>query len=190
MMQGSLATRLRILRVKEGLMIGEAADKMGIDRHTLGRVEQGTQMPHAPTLKKIAAGYGVSVEDLLQAGPVEAPGDLPKVEAPTSSTLADSEATDEARRLIDLSPAAFYKKLAEAPSDADLLDLYHRIDAEYTGAELAYREDEDNRTAYRDYARAISRHMMAFLSLKIRGITPPDPELLATRVRELEALQK
>jgi hypothetical protein len=89
-----------------------------------------------------------------------------------------------------MSPAAFYKKLSEAPSNKDLLNLYHQIDAEYTDTELVYRADEDNDRALEDYARAIERHMMAALSLNIRGVTPPDPELLATRARELEKLRK
>jgi hypothetical protein len=89
-----------------------------------------------------------------------------------------------------MGPAEFHKKLSEAPSNKDLLDLYHRIDAEYIDTELVYRADEDNDRALKDYARAIERHMMAFLSLNIRGVTPPDPELLATRAKELEKLRK
>lgn len=184
--------RIREWRESRGLMQKELAAEANVSEYTVLRAEKGVSL-RVDSARKIAEALGVSVADLQESPPVplgEAPGDLPKVEAPTSSTLADSEATDEARRLIDLSPAAFHKKLAEAPSDEDLLDLYHRIDAEYIDTELTYREDEDNDHALQNYARAISRHMMAFLSLKIRGITPPDPELLATRARELEALQK
>jgi transcriptional regulator with XRE-family HTH domain len=86
MMQGSLSSRLRLLRVQRGLTLQEASDVLGIDRHTLSSIERGTQTPHAPTLKKIAEGYGVPLENLLdleeeekQAAVLATPG---KVEAP------------------------------------------------------------------------------------------------------------
>ena len=77
MMQGSLAERLRILRARQGLTLTQASERIGITRHTLSSLERGGQEPHYPTLRKIAVGYGVAVEDLL-AEPVpldEAPED-------------------------------------------------------------------------------------------------------------------
>ena len=77
MMQGSLAERLRILRAREGLTLTEASERIGITRHTLSSLERGGQEPHYPTLAKIAKGYGVPVEGLLEepvlAGKAEAP---------------------------------------------------------------------------------------------------------------------
>jgi transcriptional regulator with XRE-family HTH domain len=66
MMQGSLAERLRILRAREGLTLTEASERIGITRHTLSNLERGGQEPHYPTLAKIAKGYGVPVEELLE----------------------------------------------------------------------------------------------------------------------------
>src|SRR5215212_1486029 len=66
MMQGSLAERLRILRAREGLTLTEASERIGITRHTLSSLERGGQEPHYPTLAKIAKGYGVPVEELLE----------------------------------------------------------------------------------------------------------------------------
>jgi len=66
MMQRSLAERLRILRAREGLTLTEASERIGITRHTLSSLERGGQEPHYPTLAKIAKGYGVPVEELLQ----------------------------------------------------------------------------------------------------------------------------
>ena len=66
MMQGSLAERLRILRARQGLTLTEASERIGITRHTLSSLERGGQEPHYPTLRKIANGYGVAVEDLLE----------------------------------------------------------------------------------------------------------------------------
>jgi transcriptional regulator with XRE-family HTH domain len=66
MMQGSLPGRLQVLRAKRGLTLTEASELLGINRHTLSRLEQGTQRPYGPTLKKLAEGYGVPVEKLLE----------------------------------------------------------------------------------------------------------------------------
>ena len=44
----------------------EASEKIGITRESLGFLERGKQRPHMPTLSKIARGYGVPVEELLE----------------------------------------------------------------------------------------------------------------------------
>src|SRR5918995_6515304 len=66
MMQGSLSGWLRIVRAREGLTLTEASERIGITRHTLSSLERGGQEPHYPTLHKIADGYGIAVEDLLE----------------------------------------------------------------------------------------------------------------------------
>ncbi len=77
MTQKSLADRLRLLRAQRGLTVKDAAQQVGVDRHTLRRIELGTQEAQYPTLAKIAEGYGVPVEELLKepvaAGKAEAP---------------------------------------------------------------------------------------------------------------------
>jgi transcriptional regulator with XRE-family HTH domain len=77
MTQKSLADRLRLLRAQRGLTVKDAAQQVGVDRHTLRRIELGTQEAQYPTLAKIADGYSVAVEDLLEepvaAGKAEAP---------------------------------------------------------------------------------------------------------------------
>jgi len=76
MMQKPLAAKLRLLRAQRGLTVKDAAFQVGVDRHTLRRIELGTQEAQYPTLAKIADGYGVPVEDLLEepvaAGKAEA----------------------------------------------------------------------------------------------------------------------
>jgi transcriptional regulator with XRE-family HTH domain len=76
-MQESLAEKLRVLRAQRGLSLLAASKQLGIDRHTLRRVELGIQDPQYPTLAKIAEGYGVPVEELLEepalAGKAKAP---------------------------------------------------------------------------------------------------------------------
>jgi transcriptional regulator with XRE-family HTH domain len=66
MTQGSLAERLRVLRARRGLTLTKASEQIGISRHTLRGLELGGQEPHYPTLRKIADGYGVPVEELLE----------------------------------------------------------------------------------------------------------------------------
>jgi transcriptional regulator with XRE-family HTH domain len=48
------------------LTLIEAAEKLGIGRDTLSDLERGNRHPVMPTLAKIAKGYGVPVEDLLE----------------------------------------------------------------------------------------------------------------------------
>lgn len=70
MMQGSLAEKLRVLRAQKGLTLVEASERLGVDRHTLRRLELGGgRRPQYPTLTKIAKGYGVPVEELLEEDP-------------------------------------------------------------------------------------------------------------------------
>jgi transcriptional regulator with XRE-family HTH domain len=66
MMQCSLAEKLRVLRARMGLSLTEAAGRAGVTRDTLSDLEHGKRHPYMPTLSKIAAGYGVPVEDLLE----------------------------------------------------------------------------------------------------------------------------
>lgn len=47
-----------------------AADLCGVTKETLSALERGTREPHDPTLAKIAKGYGVPFEELLQKEPV------------------------------------------------------------------------------------------------------------------------
>jgi transcriptional regulator with XRE-family HTH domain len=65
MTQGSLATRLRVLRAQRGLSLTDAAELAGIQRQTLAKLERGGTRPHDVTLSKLAKGYGIDVEDLL-----------------------------------------------------------------------------------------------------------------------------
>jgi transcriptional regulator with XRE-family HTH domain len=66
MISGSLAERLRVLRAQRGMTLVEAAERTGVGRDTLSDLERGRRHPTVPTLAKIAQGYGVPVEDLLE----------------------------------------------------------------------------------------------------------------------------
>lgn len=66
MMKGSLDKRLRVLRAERGYSLKNASERIGIDRHTLRQLEFGEREPYFGTLRKIAAGYGVEIEDLVE----------------------------------------------------------------------------------------------------------------------------
>src|SRR5215210_5121917 len=79
MMHGSLPAKLQVLRARQGLTLIEAAEKIGIGRDTLSDLERGNRHPVMPTLAKIAQGYGVPVEELLEEPQVSLAG---KAKAP------------------------------------------------------------------------------------------------------------
>jgi transcriptional regulator with XRE-family HTH domain len=81
-MQGSLATKLRVLRAERGLTLRQAAERVRVRPATLSDIEHGRSQPHDVTLAKIAKAYGVPLADLLEEPEGDGPkllGDSPKV---------------------------------------------------------------------------------------------------------------
>jgi transcriptional regulator with XRE-family HTH domain len=78
MMQSSLARKLRVLRAERGLTQRAASAQIGVTKETLSDLERGLRHPHDVTLSRIARGYGVPVDELLEepalAGKAKAPG--------------------------------------------------------------------------------------------------------------------
>ncbi len=105
-MQEKFAERLRVIRARQGLTLVQAAERTGVDRHTLRDLELGRRGPYFPTVQRIAKGYGVPVEDLLQAEPEEREV-RKKASAPDLGALSP-----EARRTL--------KRLLESKVDADV----------------------------------------------------------------------
>jgi transcriptional regulator with XRE-family HTH domain len=97
MIQSTLAEALRVIRARKGLTLAEASELIGVNRHTLRDLELGKREPYGPTLRKLASGYGVSVEELLN---VEAPA--PKGDAPMRTGRRAAEADDLAGLLVAL----------------------------------------------------------------------------------------
>jgi transcriptional regulator with XRE-family HTH domain len=91
MMQGWLAEGLRVIRARQGLTLVQAAEKIGVDRHTLRDLELGRRGAYLPTVEKIAEGYGVPVEDLM-----EEPAFAGKVEAPAKAVSPDEGPENQA----------------------------------------------------------------------------------------------
>jgi transcriptional regulator with XRE-family HTH domain len=70
MIQESLARKLRVLRAERGLTLREAASLTGVAKETISDIERGLRRPHDPTLAKIAKGYGVPIEELIEEPPL------------------------------------------------------------------------------------------------------------------------
>ncbi len=101
MMETWLPHKLRTLRVRQGLTLIDAAKKTGVTRATLSELERGHRHPVAPTLVKIAKGYGVPVEELIEEP-------VPLGEAPEAGL------TDAGLMKILLNPAASASEIEAA----------------------------------------------------------------------------
>lgn len=73
-MKATVADRLHLRewRERRGLSQTELANRVGIHRVSLARLESGTAEPKATTVRSIAAALGVSVEALYRPPPVAA----------------------------------------------------------------------------------------------------------------------
>src|SRR5215218_1863706 len=86
-MHESLPTRLRVLRAERGLTLRDAEELTGVDKDTLSKIERGLRHPHDVTLAKIAKGYAVALEDLLEEPALA--GTPGKAEAPREAGPAN-----------------------------------------------------------------------------------------------------
>ena len=68
-MPGPIALKLRDLRIQRGLTQEQAAELARVTHRTLIDLESGKRPPYMPTLTKIAKGYGVPVEELVEEPP-------------------------------------------------------------------------------------------------------------------------
>jgi len=91
-MQDTLARKLRVLRAERGLTIREAERLTGVDKDTLSKLERGVRRPYDITLSRLARGYDVPVEELL-----EEPAELSRERVPLAeeSEGTGPEALDE-----------------------------------------------------------------------------------------------
>lgn len=98
MTQTSLGHKLRVLRAERGLTLREAASRTGVAKETISDIERGTRHPHDVTLSKLAKGYGVPVEGLLEEP-------VPLAEAPEEAGPARKPRVplyDDARKGIEM----------------------------------------------------------------------------------------
>src|SRR5215217_417714 len=104
-MQSTLARKLRVLRAERGLTLREAEELTGVDKDTLSKIERGLRRPYDVTLSKLAKGYGVPVEELLEEpvplaeAPREAgPANVRQLFAEDQARAAWQRAFDKSRR--------------------------------------------------------------------------------------------
>jgi transcriptional regulator with XRE-family HTH domain len=103
-MQDALARKLRVLRAERGLTLREAAQRTGVDKDTLSKIERGLRHPYDVTLSKLAKGYGVPVEELLEEP-------VPLGEAPTEAGPSLLEKALDAVRRDDAKDARAINRL-------------------------------------------------------------------------------
>jgi transcriptional regulator with XRE-family HTH domain len=80
MMQRSLPRKLRVLRAERGLTLRQVEALTGVAKETLSDLERGKRRPHDTTLARLAEGYGVGLDELMDLEEAELAGkyDAPK----------------------------------------------------------------------------------------------------------------
>jgi len=58
--------KLRILRMRRGLTTRELGELLGVNQSHVTRMEQGQRMPNVAMVIKVAAIFGVTVDQLVQ----------------------------------------------------------------------------------------------------------------------------
>jgi len=94
----------------------EAAEKIGIGRDTLSELERGRRHPVMPTLSKIARGYGVQVEELL---------DLEEEVVPQEALSEEPVHTEKSKVWLGAPPSSEMEFLRSAESQALEALLYY-----------------------------------------------------------------
>jgi transcriptional regulator with XRE-family HTH domain len=135
-MQGSLATKLRVLRAERGLTLRQAAERVRVRPATLSDIEHGRSQPHDVTLAKIAKAYGVPLADLLEEpvplddAPQEA-GSVYHVRMPHDSMEVSDEVKmasvrlEKVRQILDARDAG---KLDDVDADKEIQREYQQED--------------------------------------------------------------
>lgn len=78
-----LADRLAALRAERGLSLDDLAERTGISRATLSRLERAETSPTAAMLGRLCAAYGWTLSRLMVAAEGEAPALLRRGDQPT-----------------------------------------------------------------------------------------------------------
>lgn len=71
--QRALALRIKELRALQGLTQEDAADRIGIFRTYMSRIESGQANPTLTLLHQIASAFGISLQELFEPAQSEPP---------------------------------------------------------------------------------------------------------------------
>ncbi len=156
-MQDTLARRLRVLRAERGLTLRDAERLTGVDKDTLSKIERGVRHPQDVTLARIAKGYEVPVEELI-----EEPALAGKAEAPLSPERALSIADDDS-----------FRRTIEAVPTEELRGLVVELVRDYKPLSLGDARSELREEAVRR-VMAFSRAILIDEELERRGAESPE----------------
>jgi transcriptional regulator with XRE-family HTH domain len=186
MMQKSLADRLRLLRAQRGLTVKDAAQQVGVDRHTLRRIELGTQEAQYPTLAKIAKGYGVPVEELIEepavAGKAEASREAGHADA--HGLFAGHQATSGWRRAYDNSQRFRSQAKARLRKQLSLWETARDEGARYEERRVFL----DAMGRILDEASSVSNELTQHFLEGLDGMLEPGPSPYWTEYQKAEKL--
>jgi transcriptional regulator with XRE-family HTH domain len=190
-MQGSLARKLRVLRAERGLTLRQAAEQAGVRPGTLSELERGLHRPHDITLSRVAKGYGIDVEDLLEepalAGKAEAPREAGSANARQlfaehQARAAWQRAFDESRRFRSQAKMRLGEQLSlwEAAEHEGASDEERRKFLDATGRIL-------------DEASSVSRELIQNLGGRgggLAGTAESGPSTYWTECQEADTLYR
>jgi transcriptional regulator with XRE-family HTH domain len=108
--EARLAQRLAALRAERGWSLDQLAERSGISRTTLSRLERGETSPTAALLGRLCTSYGRTMSRLIAEVEAEPVGLL---RAPDQTIWTDPE-TGFRRRLVSPPAAGFDAELVEA----------------------------------------------------------------------------
>jgi transcriptional regulator with XRE-family HTH domain len=99
-------TRLKDVRLRKALTQQQLAERAGVNRVTIARIERGTDEPFPTTVRRVADALGVEPEDLLEPVPGSASNGAP-VDSGSDVALDDRITVveaDEVHRLLRAHP--------------------------------------------------------------------------------------
>ena len=187
-MQGSLARKLRVLRAERGLTLRQAAEQAGVRPGTLSELERGLHRPHDITLSRVAKGYGVPVEDLLEepalAGKAEAPREAGSANA--RQLFAEHQARAAWQRAFDESRR--FRSQAKMRL-GEQLSLWEA--AKHEGASYEKRRKFLDATGrILNEANSVSRELMQNLGGGLAGTAESGPSTYWTECQEADTLYR
>ena len=188
MISGSLAERLRVLRAQRGMTLVEAAEQAGVGRDTLSDLERGRRHPVMPTLAKIAQGYGVPVEDLLEEPALAGKDEAPREAGPANVHQLFAEHQARPAWLQAFDESLRFRSQAKMRL-GEQLSLWEA--AKHEGASYEERREFLDATGrILDEASSVSRELMQNLGGGLAGTAESGPSTYWTECQEADTLYR